>query len=500
MTRLIFTLIGCGLLLFGVSAWAHDGHEETPEQFNTMCPVLTDEPIDPTQYVEYEGHRIYMCCRRCARDFLKEPELYLANLPQKYLGEDSLPEPSKAATSYPSPLQQAGDKILSSLMSEAEKNNPGLAALHDQEAAFHAEAKAVTALPNPKLTWSYYFDEVETRVGAQEQAFGIMQPLPGYGKRGLRRDAVHSKALATQARQAWVRSDLRRRIALNFYEYLHLNSSIEITQANLGLVEHLEEVAQARGAAGGALAATLKAQMETSQIKDQLHSLQARKKPVRVKLNALVGRALETEIQVPDKQEPPKKVESITTLRKTLKENNPELSIIEEEERGAEVLKQIAQRERWPDLAVGVDYIQTGDAINQTSESGKDPVIARIAINLPIWESGTRSKIEIATAKMKAAEQRRIDRENMLMADLELAWFKYEDALRKVKLYDNELLPQAEQNLSTTEEAYAAGHLDFLNLIEAQRQILMYQLNRARANADAHIQRAEITHLTGEGL
>lgn len=49
---------------------------------NQTCPVTIDEPIDPEQWIEYEGQRIYFCCRMCKRKFEREPQAYLVNLPQ----------------------------------------------------------------------------------------------------------------------------------------------------------------------------------------------------------------------------------------------------------------------------------------------------------------------------------------------------------------------------------------------------------------------------------
>ena len=47
-----------------------------------MCPVLADMPIDKNIWVEYQGKKVYFCCADCKAKFQKEPEKYLANLPQ----------------------------------------------------------------------------------------------------------------------------------------------------------------------------------------------------------------------------------------------------------------------------------------------------------------------------------------------------------------------------------------------------------------------------------
>ena len=49
---------------------------------NSMCPVMTDEPIDPRFTAEHDGVTIGLCCRKCLTKFNANPELYLANVPQ----------------------------------------------------------------------------------------------------------------------------------------------------------------------------------------------------------------------------------------------------------------------------------------------------------------------------------------------------------------------------------------------------------------------------------
>ncbi|SYZ72341.1 conserved membrane hypothetical protein [Candidatus Zixiibacteriota bacterium] len=49
---------------------------------NSQCPVLTDETVDPSIYTDYQGKRIYFCCNKCRREFLENPQKYLARLPQ----------------------------------------------------------------------------------------------------------------------------------------------------------------------------------------------------------------------------------------------------------------------------------------------------------------------------------------------------------------------------------------------------------------------------------
>jgi Cu(I)/Ag(I) efflux system membrane fusion protein len=51
---------------------------ETPQ---TTCPVMGGA-IDPAVFVEYDGMRVYFCCKGCDQKFREDPEKYLTKLPQ----------------------------------------------------------------------------------------------------------------------------------------------------------------------------------------------------------------------------------------------------------------------------------------------------------------------------------------------------------------------------------------------------------------------------------
>ncbi len=49
---------------------------------NSMCPVMTDEVVDPDISVDYQGQKVYLCCKKCKKKFLANPTAYLVNLPE----------------------------------------------------------------------------------------------------------------------------------------------------------------------------------------------------------------------------------------------------------------------------------------------------------------------------------------------------------------------------------------------------------------------------------
>ncbi len=49
---------------------------------NTTCPVMPGERVKQKFYVDYQGVRVYLCCRNCAIKFKNQPEKYIKNLKQ----------------------------------------------------------------------------------------------------------------------------------------------------------------------------------------------------------------------------------------------------------------------------------------------------------------------------------------------------------------------------------------------------------------------------------
>ena len=87
-----------------------------PISANEYCPVLTDQKVDSTIFVDYQGSRVYFCCTKCRRQFLADPGAYLANLPE-----------FKASTPNPNSLPGRADTVrpdMSGMAMTASPNRP----------------------------------------------------------------------------------------------------------------------------------------------------------------------------------------------------------------------------------------------------------------------------------------------------------------------------------------------------------------------------------------
>ncbi len=76
-------------LALTLTAFAAGGLWAADPKPQTVCPVRGDT-IDKSVYVDYQGKRIYFCCKGCDAEFNKNPEKYLKKMQE----EGVTPEPS----------------------------------------------------------------------------------------------------------------------------------------------------------------------------------------------------------------------------------------------------------------------------------------------------------------------------------------------------------------------------------------------------------------------
>lgn len=395
----------------------------------------------------------------------------------------------------------AEEQTLSDYIAYAEENNPALGAAYDAWQAEQARSKQAGALPDPTLNYGYYVESVETRTGPQEWRAGLSQTLPAWGKRGLRAQRAELAAQLAKAKYIRANTALALQVRRAYYELQYLEMAIGKNEETIELLKAFESVAQAGLRTGGQLSDVLKIQIEIGKQENQLHSLRDQRIPLLARFNAVLDRPAETAVSRQDNIEHGAALPDTTQLTDELLRKNPELQALAAEAKMEEKSVSLAKREKAPDITLGIDYIETGDALDpSTPGSGNDPVIATVAVNLPIWVRKNRSAVTEANARRTTALQMKENRENELRADLQLAAFGVRDASRKQELYKKTLIPQANQSFEIALEEYKSGKAGFVDVVDAQRMLLEFELAAVRAQTDEQLHWSEIQMLAGREL
>jgi outer membrane protein TolC len=239
-------------------------------------------------------------------------------------------------------------------------------------------------------------------------------------------------------------------------------------------------------------------QVELGKLEDRLRELTDRRRPLAAQLNAALNRPADAPTPWPAELAPPPEPYEIEPLVAALRQRNPDLAALQRQLEQHRVATELARKDAWPDIMLKLDYIVTGQAQDASMpDSGKDPIIAGVSVNLPIWRDRYEASVRESIKRRLATASARADLENQLIAGLEMAVFDHADAARKVELYRDSLLPKARESLEASIIGYQNATVGFLDLLDAERVLLALELAKRRACTDAANAAATIHMLAG---
>jgi cobalt-zinc-cadmium efflux system outer membrane protein len=391
---------------------------------------------------------------------------------------------------------------LGDYLAYAATQSPALKAAFYDWTSILKRSDYVGALPDPWISYTYFIESVETRVGPQNQIFRLRQSFPWFGTLGAKKNMTLEAASAAFQKFDSERLKLFYQVKSAYYEYYYLGRDIAITRENLELLTFWESVARAKyRVALKQHPDVIKAQVELGKLEDRLRTVEDMVEPVVARLRAVTNLPDTVSLPVPTRIDIEETPVNRDTIIAQMLANNPDLKSLTHLIDKQASAKRLAGKQSWPDFFVGLDYIDTGEAINPgVPDSGKDPFMISAGVSLPIWFGANRARRQEADAQYRKAQNNLANARNQLTALTERIVFEYGDALRKTRLYRDGLVPKAEQSLNANYTAYQAGETDFLNLLDAQRQLLDFQLQYERSKSDLAISRAKIEMVTGRAL
>lgn len=415
----------------------------------------------------------------------------------------STPLAREAKAQAKGPLKLGERPTLSDYLAYAALNNAGLRVAFDRWRAALERVPQVRALPDPRFTYRYFIEEVETRVGAQRQGLGIAQMFPWFGKLELRGNAAAEAANAERQRFEAEKLKLFYAVKDAYYEYYYLWRAIRVVKDNIQLAKHMETVARTRyKVAAAGHPDVIRAQVELGKLDDRLRTLQDLGGPITARLNAALNRPAAAPIPWPAKMAEEKVSFTDQQLLNQMARSNPDLKALAHEIAQNKTRVELAKKDYLPDVTVGLDYIETTKSVGgrHPSDDGKDPMVAMVSVNLPIWWDKLAAGLREARRRHRRATHSKVEKLNSLSARLKLVLYRFRDAERKIDLYRDTLLPKARQSLKATETAFRAAKGSFFDLIDAERILLAFQLAHERALAN-HAQRlAELEMLVGKQI
>jgi outer membrane protein TolC len=389
-----------------------------------------------------------------------------------------------------------------SLLALAKERNPEYAGMRHEADAAGERITPAGALADPRLR----VELMDITMGGMRSPtllpnqvgstrYTLMQDLPWFGKRDLKREIAELEAEGAKGRASGTWADLSSRIKTGYAQFYYLHRSERLTREILDLMARLEQVAQARYAGGlAAQADAIRAQIEQTNLKNELVGLDNERRMTQARLNTLLARPANAPLAAPEalRPLPPAVRLEYAALEDRVRARNPQLFSDDAKLRSAEKTRDLAYKNRYPDFNVAIAPTQSGGSIKEWG--------VMVEINIPLQQSSRRSQEREAEAMLSAARARKEATANQVLGEL-AEFLSGLDAARRTELITTtSLQPQAELTFKAAMASYENGKVDFATLLDAQRQIRQAKQNQIKALAEGQARLADIERLLGEEL
>lgn len=440
------------------------------------------------------------------------------------------------------------DDALRSYQKTAALNNPTLLQKWSEYQAALQKLPQVASLPDPNLNLGFFLTPMELPSGNQVADLQLMQMFPWFGVLKNAKDEMSLMAKASFESVAAAKLQVFYEVRSSWFNLYRNREQVRITQLNLELLRQTERLATSRYKAGvtgssvsvsnpngsmptaplassgsgmsmtgsnttASLAATTPMaspamgtsagsslsdiytlQLEENELINSLSSLNDQYQSLLYRFNKLLNRSVESPVVLPkndfiDSFEPPLD----TVLR-----NNPMLTMLQFERESLEARRKMSDRMGYPMVGIGLKYsILAKNPTSTSMMNGRDMLMPMVSVSLPIYGKKYKA-IQQETEWLKtASSQNYAATLNLMQSDYQDALFSYQDAQRRIQLYENQY-KITEKSYQLQLKRFAASSASLSELLTISRQQLDYALKGMNAKVDELLALAKIRQLTAQ--
>jgi outer membrane protein TolC len=325
--------------------------------------------------------------------------------------------------------------------------------------------------------------------------YGVEQKLPVFGKLKAARELAQAEAL-TQRRDAALRThQLRRDLHRQLLKTALNERVVELSQADVAALETVVATTEEKYRNGlASQVEVLQTQNERARRFNFWRTEENLLRADRASLNRLVNRPPQSpwpKLLLPP---PIPALPSAEDMLHHATQTAPQLDTMRATVRQAESAVRLAQRQRYPDVSLGLEGRQYAD----TGEFREGTVL--LGFSIP-WGNRSRYSAEIKR------EQRKLEAAQLDVAEMQLAMrdeitrltIQIENAQREATLYRTDIIPRTQQAVESARNNWLNNRGTLRDVLEARRMLVEAQAIEARAITEQHSVLAELTLSCGLG-
>jgi outer membrane protein TolC len=327
--------------------------------------------------------------------------------------------------------------------------------------------------------------------------FQVMQMVPVFGKLGRAGRVASSQAAAQSERAHDVAWGVRSEVAMTFYDLYQTVQRLAVSRETFRLLQDIRRTAEVMYRVGnGRQADVLRAQVEIARMVEDTLRMTSMRAGIASRLMALLNRADYSPLLPPVLPAFPDSVPSVDSLVAVALTGRPMLQAGEHDLQAANTQAQLARKEIWPDLTIGVQYGR------RTGEMGTERMASvMVGAAVPVFAGRRQLRMR---EEMDAMRQ---------MATSELATMRAETRARIAEayadltrarnlatLYRTTVIPEAEASVASSMAAYRVGAVDFMTLLDNRMTVNNYRQELFVLDAEQGRAWADLEMLVGRQL
>jgi len=240
----------------------------------------------------------------------------------------------------------------------------------------------------------------------------------------------------------------------------------------------------------------LRAQMAMTRLNEHHIMLEQERDDARARLNVLLGRSPDEVVEITESYAGPVALPPIEELEHVAIENRPELAALRKQIAKSKDQGQLTRLGMKPDFTVGLGYM-----LMPTGSTSRNAYMAELAVNLPWLNRGLHEgEAKLADAATDVSQAELDGRTSIVFLEIRQAQIEVLASQKRVKLYRDTLLPQAEAAFKSSTAAYQNNRAEFSNLIDSQNLLLEIQTAYYEASAATDTGIAQLERAIGAPL
>jgi cobalt-zinc-cadmium resistance protein CzcA len=355
------------------------------------------------------------------------------------------------------------------------KNSPDLRAAEAGVDAARGRFWSGISLPSPEINVAHEYIPRGPELGSYtERTIGVTQSFEFPTNYFLRGSVLASNRDALQAMGKQAERRLIRKIRNSYFAAWATQRKLQYARDNIALSDSIMAKVEVRARVGEAPPLeVLTARVQQSEARNDLMTARNDLAVAYAELNNAMGLSrmeFDTSVVLTDSLVAISRPTNIDSLRVLVEESNPQLRAARARMEGATASRALA----WSTLLPGF----TVSYFNKMRDGVKDYYGASLGITVPLWFiMNTRGQVEESQAGIALAEAEFAATRNTLLVELHTAVSNLQNNANSVRLYETDLIPQAEEVYRTANRGYATGDLSYLEYLQARLTLLAARRN-----------------------